>query len=66
MPRPCDEHLLSVLNHDDLFGVFIPQCDSQGYYSTIQCHEKTAVCWCSNKLGVEIPGTKTNNKPKCA
>ena len=65
MPRPCDEHLLSVLNHDDLFGVFIPQCDSQGYYSKIQCHEKTAVCWCSNKLGVEIPGTKTKSKPNC-
>ena len=65
LPRPCHEHVASVLNYDNLFGVFIPHCDSEGYYSKIQCHEKTKVCWCSNILGVEIPGTKTSGPPIC-
>lgn len=43
--------------------VFIPQCNAVGGYDDIQCYR--GVCWCVNKRGTEIPGTRTRGKPDC-
>lgn len=64
LPRPCDEHASAASEADNVFGVFVPRCNSQGYYSRLQCHEQTDICWCSNLVGVEIPGTKMKGQPR--
>ncbi|XP_075057685.1 uncharacterized protein LOC142143610 isoform X2 [Mixophyes fleayi] len=42
-----------------LRGAYVPQCDEKGDYSPQQCHGSTGYCWCVNRNGTEIAGTKT-------
>ncbi|XP_076878383.1 thyroglobulin-like isoform X2 [Brachyhypopomus gauderio] len=42
-----------------LTGIFIPQCDVDGNYRSLQCSIYTGHCWCVNSMGQEIPGTNT-------
>ncbi|KAJ8980258.1 hypothetical protein NQ317_018424 [Molorchus minor] len=61
--RPC-----AAVKHKitpDLLGVFVPDCDSQGYYKQIQCHNAINMCWCVDKHGVEFANTRTHGKPIC-
>uniref|UniRef100_W5NFR3 Nidogen 1 n=1 Tax=Lepisosteus oculatus TaxID=7918 RepID=W5NFR3_LEPOC len=39
-------------------GQYIPTCDSLGNYTPLQCHGSTGHCWCVNRHGDEIPGTR--------
>ncbi|MBN3295054.1 NID2 protein, partial [Amia calva] len=39
-------------------GLHIPSCDSQGNYNPLQCHGSTGHCWCVDRNGQEIPGTR--------
>ncbi|XP_045103824.1 proteoglycan Cow-like [Portunus trituberculatus] len=48
-----------------LLGGYIPECDSEGYYQPTQCHTGAQVCWCVDRHGVELPGTRTRNTPNC-
>lgn len=48
-----------------LTGVYIPSCDSQGYYRPTQCHGATGMCWCVDKHGVEFANTRTHARPNC-
>ncbi|XP_066253501.1 proteoglycan Cow [Euwallacea similis] len=61
--RPCAavRHKIST----DLLGVYMPECDSQGYYKPIQCHSAIGMCWCVDKHGVEFANTRTHAKPNC-
>nr|XP_046238840.1 LOW QUALITY PROTEIN: nidogen-2 [Scatophagus argus] len=40
-------------------GVFVPQCDSNGQYTSQQCHGSSGHCWCVDSRGQERPGTRT-------
>ncbi|XP_075717321.1 uncharacterized protein LOC142759243 isoform X3 [Rhinoderma darwinii] len=40
-------------------GAFLPDCDEKGNYSPRQCHGSTGYCWCVNKTGEEISGSRT-------
>ncbi|XP_047189058.1 nidogen-2 isoform X5 [Scophthalmus maximus] len=42
-----------------LLGVFVPQCDANGQYTSQQCHGSTGHCWCVDSRGQERPGTRT-------
>ncbi|KAL7303113.1 hypothetical protein TKK_0004325 [Trichogramma kaykai] len=43
-----------------------PNCDSQGYFRSIQCHKILQVCWCVDKHGIEYAGTRVRrSKPNC-
>lgn len=46
-------------------GVYVPDCDSQGYYRPTQCHNAIGLCWCVDKHGVEFANTRTSAKPNC-
>lgn len=46
-------------------GVYVPDCDSQGYYRPTQCHNAIGMCWCVDKHGVEFANTRTHAKPNC-
>ncbi|XP_046859519.1 neurogenic locus notch homolog protein 2-like isoform X15 [Xenia sp. Carnegie-2017] len=45
-----------------LFGVFVPQCEEDGSYSSKQCNPSTGYCWCVDGEGYSIEGTKTRSK----
>ncbi|XP_066464113.1 nidogen-2 [Eleutherodactylus coqui] len=49
-------------------GLFLPECDSEGNYVPLQCHGSTGYCWCVNRNGEEIEGTRTGpgrGPPQC-
>lgn len=46
-------------------GVYVPDCDTQGYYRPTQCHSAIGMCWCVDKHGVEFANTRTHAKPNC-
>ncbi|XP_060524602.1 proteoglycan Cow [Cylas formicarius] len=46
-------------------GVYVPDCDSLGYYKPAQCHAAIGMCWCVDKHGVEFANTRTRAKPNC-
>merc|ERR1712168_1109663 len=41
-----------------LLGAFTPKCKDDGSYETQQCHGSSGYCWCVNKSGTEIQGTR--------
>ena len=47
--------------------VFVARCKSNGEYNPLQCWAFVGLCWCVNKIGVELFGTRTYfpNKPNC-
>ena len=48
-----------------VIGSFIPRCTEDGSFEKIQCHG--SVCYCVDKDGNEISGTKTSlpDTPNC-
>ncbi|XP_030620547.1 CD74 molecule, major histocompatibility complex, class II invariant chain a [Chanos chanos] len=46
-------------------GVYRPQCDEQGNYLPMQCWHSTGYCWCVDKDGHEIGGTRIRGRPQC-
>lgn len=48
-------------------GQFIPQCDEHGNYVPTQCHGSTGYCWCVDRDGNEIDGTRSGPgvRPPC-
>nr|XP_034964284.1 nidogen-1 [Zootoca vivipara] len=48
-------------------GFFVPQCDVYGNYLPTQCHSSTGYCWCVDRDGNEIDGTKSGPgiRPPC-
>ncbi|XP_041803273.1 nidogen-1 [Chelmon rostratus] len=48
-------------------GQYIPACDENGAYEPMQCHGSTGHCWCVDRNGQEIPGTRSGpgSRPMC-
>ncbi|CAG9565233.1 unnamed protein product [Danaus chrysippus] len=45
---------------------WVPRCNEDGSYESIQCRGSTNICWCVDSVGNEITGTRTNNSsPNC-
>uniref|UniRef100_A0A2K6V4M9 Nidogen 1 n=1 Tax=Saimiri boliviensis boliviensis TaxID=39432 RepID=A0A2K6V4M9_SAIBB len=40
-------------------GLFVPECDEHGHYAPTQCHGSTGYCWCVDREGRELEGTRT-------
>ena len=43
----------------------VPECDTDGTYKAIQCYKHKTYgkwCWCVDKLGLEIIGTRAANE----
>ena len=62
--RSCElqRRLLLSTNQTE---TFVPSCDLHGYYSTIQCEVSSDECWCSDREGNEILGSRTKETPEC-
>ncbi|KAH0629798.1 hypothetical protein JD844_012183, partial [Phrynosoma platyrhinos] len=46
-------------------GTFIPRCNEEGYYKATQCHGSTGQCWCVDKYGNEIAGSRKQGTVSC-
>ena len=48
-------------------GLFVPECDEHGQYVPTQCHSGTGYCWCVDRDGREVQGTRTRSgmRPPC-
>ncbi|KAM9364369.1 nidogen-1 [Pholidichthys leucotaenia] len=70
-PTQCESHRESVLTSPrgprPAVGQYIPTCDENGAYEPMQCHGSTGHCWCVDRNGQEIPGTRSRpgNRPMC-
>jgi len=53
---PCQRQAQS--SSKGLLGQFIPQCEDDGSFSSLQCHSSTRSCWCVDVNGVEIAGSR--------
>uniref|UniRef100_A0A8D2LGH8 SPARC related modular calcium binding 2 n=1 Tax=Varanus komodoensis TaxID=61221 RepID=A0A8D2LGH8_VARKO len=43
-------------------GTFIPECEGDGTYKAVQCHQATGYCWCVRvDTGRPVPGTSTRS-----
>ncbi|XP_027462879.1 testican-1 isoform X2 [Zalophus californianus] len=48
-----------------LLGAFIPRCNEEGYYKATQCHGSTGQCWCVDKYGNELAGSRKQGTVSC-
>ena len=46
-------------------GAFIPRCNEEGYYKATQCHGSTGQCWCVDKYGNELAGSRKQGAVNC-
>ncbi|XP_060030952.1 nidogen-2 isoform X2 [Erinaceus europaeus] len=66
----CERWKESLLEHyggaprDDQY---VPQCDDLGHFIPLQCHGKSDFCWCVDKDGREVEGTRSQpgTTPAC-
>ncbi|KAG7462833.1 hypothetical protein MATL_G00188960 [Megalops atlanticus] len=72
----CERHRESVLSSTGFGprgprpqpGQYVPTCDALGAYEPTQCHGSIGQCWCVDRNGLEIPGTRTgpsSRPPMC-
>ncbi|XP_026186175.1 testican-1 isoform X2 [Mastacembelus armatus] len=45
-------------------GSYIPRCTEEGYFKPTQCHG-SGQCWCVDKYGNEIAGSRKQGNPNC-
>uniref|UniRef100_A0A1A8EAD2 Sparc/osteonectin, cwcv and kazal-like domains proteoglycan (Testican) 1 n=1 Tax=Nothobranchius kadleci TaxID=1051664 RepID=A0A1A8EAD2_NOTKA len=65
---PCQTEKSRVQNQSrrkSLIGSYIPRCTDEGYYKPTQCHGSTGQCWCVDKYGNEIAGSRKQGNPNC-
>ncbi|XP_051893620.1 testican-3 isoform X1 [Pristis pectinata] len=46
-------------------GIFLPTCDEDGYYKATQCHSSVGQCWCVDRYGNELGGSRSNGHSDC-
>ncbi|XP_041866255.1 nidogen-1 isoform X2 [Melanotaenia boesemani] len=71
----CETHRDSLLGETEFgprgprppVGHYIPTCDENGEYESMQCHSGIGYCWCVDRNGQEIPGTRSGpgSQPMC-
>ncbi|KAM7021900.1 testican-3 isoform 2-T2 [Passerculus sandwichensis] len=66
---PCQTELSNIQKQQGgkkLLGQYIPFCDEDGYYKPSQCHGSLGQCWCVDRYGNEVSGSRTNGAAECA
>ncbi|XP_076021078.1 testican-1 [Genypterus blacodes] len=65
---PCQNEkskLQTQTRRKSLIGSYIPRCTDEGYFKPTQCHGSTGQCWCVDKYGNEIAGSRKQGNPNC-
>ncbi|XP_048365420.1 testican-3 isoform X1 [Sphaerodactylus townsendi] len=66
---PCQTELSNIQKQQGgkkLLGLYIPLCDEDGYYKPTQCHGSAGQCWCVDRYGNEVTGSRTHGAADCA
>ncbi|XP_075384125.1 testican-3 isoform X2 [Tenrec ecaudatus] len=66
---PCQTELSKMRKQQGvqkLRGLYIPLCDEDGYYKPTQCQGRIRQCWCVDRYGNEVTGSRTNGVADCA
>ncbi|KAM9795454.1 testican-1 [Neosynchiropus ocellatus] len=65
---PCQAEKSRIQNQSrkkSLIGSYIPRCSEEGYFKPTQCHSSTGQCWCVDKYGNELAGSRKQGNPNC-
>ncbi|XP_029459983.1 testican-3-like [Rhinatrema bivittatum] len=65
---PCQTELSIIQKQQGgkkLLGYYIPVCDENGYYKPTQCHGSAGQCWCVDRYGNEVTGSRKNSATDC-
>lgn len=65
---PCKAELSSINKKQSgkkLLGQYLPSCDEEGYYRSHQCHSSSGQCWCVDRYGNEVAGSRTHGPADC-
>lgn len=65
---PCQNEMNRLQSHSrrkSLIGFYVPRCTEDGYFKATQCHASTGQCWCVDKYGNEIAGSRRQGNPTC-
>ncbi|XP_041709511.2 testican-1 isoform X3 [Coregonus clupeaformis] len=65
---PCQNEMNRIQTQGrrkSLIGAYIPRCSEEGYFKPTQCHGNTGQCWCVDKYGNEIAGSRKQGNPTC-
>ncbi|XP_061542272.1 testican-1 isoform X2 [Phycodurus eques] len=65
---PCQAEKSRMQNpsrRKSLIGSYVPRCTEEGYFKSTQCHGSTGQCWCVDKYGNEIAGSRKQGNPNC-
>ena len=64
IPMPLCTEVNAQASSSALLGTFVPECDSQGNFSLVQCHE--GMCWCADPVtGVPTSSPVMFGEPDC-
>ncbi|XP_055571561.1 nidogen-2 isoform X1 [Falco cherrug] len=66
----CERWRQSLLEHyggSPRSDQYVPQCDTGGNFTPLQCHGDSGYCWCVDESGREIQGTRSEpgSPPPC-
>ncbi|KAF5925874.1 hypothetical protein HPG69_002325 [Diceros bicornis minor] len=61
------ETLLELYGGTPRDDQYVPQCDDLGHFRPLQCHGKSDFCWCVDRDGREVQGTRSGpgTTPAC-
>ncbi|KAM6940668.1 testican-3 [Xenentodon cancila] len=65
---PCKAELSSINKKQagkKLLGQYLPSCDEEGYYRSHQCHSSSGQCWCVDRYGNEVAGSRSHGTADC-
>ncbi|XP_042593851.1 testican-1 isoform X2 [Cyprinus carpio] len=65
---PCQNEMNRIRSQSrrkTLIGAYVPRCSEDGYFKATQCHGSTGQCWCVDKYGNEIAGSRRQGNPTC-
>ncbi|KAM3937208.1 testican-3 [Leptodactylus fuscus] len=65
---PCQTELNNIQKQQGLkklLGYYIPACDEDGYYKPAQCHGSVGQCWCVDRYGNEVTGSRKVGSAEC-
>ena len=61
---PCQEAYKKAIQNLKV-GSYIPRCKDDGGFENMQCGGTSGQCWCVDKDGMEMPGTRTTKNLQC-
>ncbi|XP_056135586.1 testican-3 isoform X2 [Lampris incognitus] len=65
---PCKAELSNINKKQagkKLLGQYLPSCDEEGYYRSHQCHSSSGQCWCVDRYGNEVAGSRSHGPADC-